>query len=171
MMPFLQDWDFFGGNDLKNKSILFVCHGNICRSPMAEFIMKDLVQKAGLTDQFFIESRATTSDEIRGNHGNPIYPPAANVMRAHGLNPIGKFAQLLTLDDYQNFDLLIGMDKENLADMLRLTAGDPAGKISLIMDYTPNPRPVADPWYTRDFNQTWQDINEGCEALLKALTA
>ena len=131
------------------KKILFVCHGNICRSPMAEFVMKDLVKKAGLASQFHIESAATSREEI----GNPVYPPARQ----------------LTNQDYDKYDLLIGMDSANLRNMYRICGGDFSGKLHLLMDYTDRPGDVADPWYTNDFEATWRDVLEGCQGLLNEL--
>ena len=147
--------------------ILFVCHGNICRSPMAEFILKDLVQKAGLEQDFFIESAATSTEEI----GNPVYPPARRKLREHGIDCTGKTARQLNGRDYDRFDLLIGMDRANLRNMQRICGGDPDGKLHLLMDFTSCPGDVADPWYTGDFEQTWQDAEAGCQALLQRLTA
>ena len=151
--------------------ILFVCHGNICRSPMAEFFMKHLVEEAGVASRFEIASAATASEEI----GNPVYPPARRELAAHGIECNGKTARRITLADYDYYDLIIGMDDENRYDLLRLTHGDPQGKISLLLDH-PAPsntayhnRDVADPWYTRNFTDTWNDINEGCRALLANL--
>ena len=146
--------------------ILFVCHGNICRSPMAEFVMKDMVNKAGLSDQFEIASAATSTEEI----GNPVYPPARRKLAQHGLRCDGKRARQMTRADYQNYDLLIGMDSWNIRNMMRICGGDRQGKIRMLMDYTGRSRSVADPWYTGDFDETWDDVNEGCRALLKALT-
>ena len=151
------------------KKILFVCHGNICRSPMAEIVMKDLVKKAGLEEKYEIASAATTSEEIWNGVGNPVYPPAQAKLREHGLSSEGKRARLMTRADYDAYDLLIGMDTENLYDMKRIAGGDPEGKISLLMYYTTRPRPVADPWYTGDFEATWQDVSEGTKALLNYL--
>lgn len=146
--------------------ILFICHGNICRSPMAEFILKDLVQKAGLKQGFFIESAATSTEEI----GNPVYPPARHKLKEHGIDCSGKTARQLTSRDYDRFDLLIGMDSANLRNMRRICSGDPDGKMHLLMDFTGRPGDVADPWYTGDFEQTWQDAEAGCRALLQKLT-
>ena len=146
--------------------ILFVCHGNICRSPMAEFVMKDMVNKAGLSDQFEIASAATSTEEI----GNPVYPPARRKLAQHGLRCDGKRARQMTRADYQKYDLLIGMDNWNIRNMMRICGGDRQGKIRMLMDYTGRSRSVADPWYTGDFDETWDDVNEGCRALLKALT-
>ncbi len=147
--------------------ILFVCHGNICRSPMAEFVMKDLVKKAGLTSQFQIASAATTREEI----GNPVYPPARRKLAGHGISCNGHAARQLTNGDYEKYDLLIGMDKANLRDMCRICGGDFAGKIHLLLDYTDHPGDVADPWYTEDFEATWKDVLAGCQGLLESLTS
>lgn len=147
------------------KKILFVCHGNICRSPMAEFVMKDLVQKAGLTDHFYIESAATSTEEI----GNEVYPPAKRKLAEHGISCKGKTARQMTRSDYQSFDLLIGMDDWNIRNMTRIAGGDPEGKIHKLLDYTARKGDVADPWYTGDFDATWRDVTEGCRELLKSL--
>ena len=146
--------------------ILFVCHGNICRSPMAEFVMKDLVEKAGLKDRFHIESAATSTEEI----GNPVYPPARRKLAEHGISCAGHAARQLTRKDYDQFDWLIGMDFANLRNMRRMCGGDEQNKIHLLMDYTHRPGEVADPWYTGNFEATWQDVREGCEGLLQYLT-
>lgn len=147
------------------QSILFVCHGNICRSPMAEFVMKDLVEKAGLRQAFDIASAATTAEEL----GNPVYPPARRKLAEHGIGCAGKTARLLRFDDYARYDLIVGMDQENLRDMRRICRGDPAGKLRLLMDFTDRPGSVADPWYTRDFEATWRDVEAGCRGLLEQL--
>lgn len=147
------------------KRILFVCHGNICRSPMAEFVMKNLVAESRRSDEFYIESAATSTEEI----GNSVYPPARRKLAEHGISCQGKTARQLTRGDYDRFDLLIGMDSANLRNMKRMCGGDPEGKISLLMDYTRRPGDVADPWYTGDFEATWRDVLEGCEALLRQL--
>ena len=146
--------------------ILFVCHGNICRSPMAEFVMKDLVEKAGLKDLFHIESAATSTEEI----GNPVYPPARRKLAEYGISCAGHAARQLTRKDYDQFDWLIGMDFANLRNMRRMCGGDEQDKIHLLMDYTHRPGEVADPWYTGNFEATWQDVREGCEGLLQYLT-
>ncbi len=146
--------------------ILFVCHGNICRSPMAEFVMKDLVEKAGLKDRFHIESAATSTEEI----GNPVYPPARRKLAEYGISCAGHAARQLTRKDYDQFDWLIGMDFANLRNMRRMCGGDEQDKIHLLMDYTHRPGEVADPWYTGNFEATWQDVREGCEGLLQYLT-
>lgn len=145
--------------------ILFVCHGNICRSPMAEFVMKDLVSQAGLSEQFFIESAATSAEEI----GNPVYPPARRKLAEHGISCEGKVARQLQNDDYGKYDLIIGMDEKNLCGMYRICGGDCTEKMHLLMDFTDHPGNVADPWYTGDFERTWQDVRNGCLGLLDKL--
>ena len=145
--------------------VLFVCYGNICRSPMAEYVMKDLVRKAGRAGEFCIASAATSAEEL----GNPVYPPARRKLAEHGIACEGHAARQLTRRDYGAWDLLIGMDDENLANMRRLFGGDPAGKLHRLLDYAGIHREVADPWYTRDFEATWQDILTGCTALLASL--
>jgi len=145
--------------------ILFVCHGNICRSPMAEFIMKDLVKKAGLEDRFQIASAATSTEEI----GCPVYPPARRKLAEHGIGCAGKTARQLTKGDYAGYDLLIAMDQANIRNMNRICGGDPDGKIKLLMDYTDRPGNVADPWYTGDFDATWRDVLAGCAGLLESI--
>ena len=145
--------------------VLFICHGNICRSPMAEFVMKDLVAKAGLSDKFEIASAATSTEEI----GNPVYPPARRELAAHGVACGAHAARQMTRVDYDKYDLLIGMDSANIRNMTRLVGGDPEHKVSLLMDHTRRPGDVADPWYTGDFEATWQDVLEGCTALLEEL--
>ena len=141
------------------KKILFVCHGNICRSPMAEYVMKYLVEQAQLTDQYMIASAATSTEEI----GNPVYPPARRKLAEHGISCQGHAARQMTRADYQLYDLLIGMDSANLRNMTRIAGGDPEGKIRpLLYD-----KDVADPWYTGNFEATWQDVLRGCQALLE----
>ena len=144
--------------------ILFICHGNICRSPMAEFVMKDLVKKAGLESRLHIESAATSTEEL----GNPVYPPARRKLAEHGIDCTGKRARQLTRSDYGNYDLLIGMDRANLRNMQRICGDDSDGKMHLLMDYTDHPGDVADPWYTDDFETTWRDVLTGCRGLLDA---
>ena len=146
--------------------ILFVCHGNICRSPMAEFIMKDLVKKAGLEGQFHIESAATSAEEI----GCPVYPPARRKLAEHGIDCAGKTARRLQSRDYDRFDLLIGMDRANLRNMGRVCGGGRDGKLRLLMEFAGRPGgEVADPWYTGDFETTWRDVLAGCQGLLDSL--
>ena len=151
---------------MKHKiNILFVCHGNICRSPMAEFVMKRMVEEAGRAAEFHIESAATSAEEL----GNPVYPPARRMMNSHGINCSGKTARQMNRADYSRYDLIIGMDRRNMENMRRIFGGDPDGKLRRLMDYTARPGDVADPWYTGDFEATWKDLNEGCEALLNTL--
>ncbi|MBO7610465.1 MAG: low molecular weight phosphotyrosine protein phosphatase [Muribaculaceae bacterium] len=145
--------------------ILFVCHGNICRSPMAEFVMKRMVEDAGLTDRFHIASAATSTEEI----DNPVYPPARRKLAEHGIGCDGKTARQMTRRDYEEYDLLVGMDSANLRNMKWIAGGDPDNKIHLLLDYTSRPGNVADPWYTGDFNATWRDVTEGCTALLETI--
>jgi len=145
--------------------LIFVCHGNICRSPMAEFVMKDLVKKAGQENEFHIESAATSTEEI----GNPVYPPARRELDKHGIGCAGHAARQLRREDYEGFDLLVGMDQANIRNMRRICGGDPEGKIRLLMDFTDRPGEVDDPWYTGDFETTWRDVLEGCRGLLKYL--
>ena len=144
--------------------ILFVCHGNICRSPMAEYIMKDLVSRAGRASEFEIASAATSTEEI----GNPVYPPARRKLAEHGIRCDGHVARQLTRRDYDRYDLLIGMDSYNIRNMRRICGGDPEGKIHMLMEYTDRFGDVADPWYTGDFEATWRDCLEGCTALMDA---
>ena len=143
--------------------ILFVCHGNICRSPMAEFVMKDLVRKAEREDEFYIESAATSTEEI----GNEVYPPARRKLAEHGIGCKGKTARQMTRRDYERFDLLIGMDSWNIRNMKLICGGDGEEKIHQLLDFTNRPGDVADPWYTGDFEATWRDVLEGCQCLLE----
>lgn len=147
------------------KKLLFVCHGNICRSPMAEFVMKALVQEQGLSYCYEIASAATSTEEI----GNPVYPPARRMLAAHGISCAGKTARQMTKQDYAYYDLLIGMDHANLRNMRRICGDDSDGKLHLLLDYTNHPGEVADPWYTDNFQTTWEDVTEGCQGLLKTL--
>ena len=147
--------------------VLFVCHGNICRSPMAEFIMKKLVSEAGVEDLFHIESAATSSEEL----GNPVYPPAGRKLSEHGIDCSGKRARRINISDYDKYDLLIGMDHANMRNMQRVFGNDPDGKLHMLMDYTERGGEVADPWYTDDFDTAWNNIYEGCEGLLRHLTS
>ena len=142
--------------------ILFVCHGNICRSPMAEFVMKHLVAEAGLSDYFEIASAATSTEEI----GNPVYPPARRKLAEHGIGCEGKTARQMTRDDYRYYDKIVAMDRNNLRNLRRMFGDDTEHKISLLMDHTRRPGDVADPWYTGDFEATWRDVLEGCRGLL-----
>ena len=145
--------------------ILFVCHGNICRSPMAEFVFKKLVADAGMSDEFQVESRATSAEEL----GNPVYPPARRELLRHGISSEGKFAVQLARSDYSKYDLLIGMDSANIRNMHRLFGGDPDGKIKKLMDYTSRGGDVDDPWYSGDFEATYRDVYDGCIELFEKL--
>ena len=147
---------------MKHK-ILFVCHGNICRSTMAEFVMKHLVEKQGLQDQFEIASAATSTEEI----GNPVYPPAQRKLAEHGINCEGKRARVMTREDFNYYDHIVVMDNENLQSIKWLFGKDKDHKVRLLMDYTDRPGEVADPWYTGDFEATRRDVLEGCEGLLE----
>ncbi len=145
--------------------VLFVCHGNICRSPMAEFIMKDLVDKAGLGDQFQIASAATSMEE----YGNPIYPPAKRKLREHGITAEGHRARRMERRDYQDYDYLVGMEQYNIRNMLRIVGSDPDGKIHRLLDFTDQPGDIDDPWYTDDFTTAYEEILRGCQGLLSFL--
>lgn len=149
--------------------ILFICHGNICRSPMAEFVMKDLVSQAGLASQFTIASAATSTEEIWNGVGNPVYPPARKKLAEHGISCEGKRAVQLTRADYGQYDYLIGMDSANIRNMVRMCGGDPEQKISLLLSWAGAERDIADPWYSGNFDATYKDVLEGCQALLKTL--
>ena len=148
--------------------VLFICHGNICRSPMAEFVMKKLVSDAGLSDKIYIESAATSSEE----EGNPVYPLAREQLNAHGISCAGKRAYRFQESDYPKFDYIIAMEKYNLKCMSRRLgkyAGDPDGKISLLLDYTDHPGDISDPWYNGLFAEVYEEIEEGCRGLLNYL--
>ncbi len=147
--------------------ILFICHGNICRSPMAEFIMKDIVEKAGLSDQFHIASAATSTEEIWNGVGNPVYPPAREKLAEHGIGCAGKRAVQLVSADYGKYNYLIGMDSANIRNMRRMLGRDPEGKIHKLLSFAGSDRDISDPWYTGDFDATYRDVTEGCEALLR----
>jgi len=146
--------------------ILFICHGNICRSTMAEYVMKHLVKQAGLKDAFFIDSAATSTEEI----GNGVHCGTRRKLAQVGIPCSDHRARQVTWADYQKFDLLIGMDEANLRNLRRMLKNDPDSKISLLLDYTDRPDAIADPWYTGDFDATYRDVLEGCTALLKQLT-
>ena len=146
--------------------ILFVCHGNICRSPMAEFIFQDLVKKHHAEGEFEIRSAATSTEEI----GNPVYPPAKAKLAEHGISCKGKTAVQMTKSDYDYYDKIIAMDRYNLRNMQRFVGNDEKNKVSLMMDYTDRRGDVADPWYTGDFDTAWNDILDGCIGLYAALT-
>ena len=148
-------------------SILFVCLGNICRSPMAEFVFRDLVQKRGLGDRFHIASAATSAEEL----GNPVHPGTRRRLAREGISTAGKTAVQLTRRDYGRYDLLIGMEQRNLSAMLRILGGDPQGKVRRLLDFTGSPRDISDPWYTGDFDRTYDDVWEGCLGLMEYLEA
>ena len=145
--------------------ILFVCHGNICRSPMAEFVMKDMVKKAGLGREFRIESAATSTEEI----GNPVYPPARRKLKEHGIDCAGKTARQLRSADYGEYDLLIGMDSANIRNMQRICGGDGQHKIHRLLEYAESDADIADPWYTGNFEETYDDVLRGCNGLLREI--
>lgn len=149
--------------------IMFVCHGNICRSPMAEFILKRMVAERGLEAEFEIRSAATSGEEIIGGKGNPVYPPAKKELAKHGISPEGKRAIQLQKSDYDKYDLFVGMDSANIRNMHIILGGDPEGKIRKLMDYTTHPGDVADPWYSDRFDIAYRDIFEGCAGLLESL--
>ncbi len=146
--------------------ILFVCHGNICRSPMAEFVMKNLTAARGLSDPFYI---ASSSEEIWNGIGNPVYPPARAKLAEHGIACGGKRAVQLRREDYAQYDYLIGMDSANIRNMHRMLGGDPEGKVFKLLSFAGSDRDISDPWYTGDFDATYRDVVEGCEALLARL--
>ena len=145
--------------------ILFVCHGNICRSPMAEFVMKDMVQKRGIADKFHIESAATSTEEI----GNPVHHGTRTLLAKLGISVVGKHARQMTRADYAEYDYIIGMDTCNIRNIIRIAGGDPEDKVSKLTTYAGISRDIADPWYTGDFDATYNDVVRGCEGLLEKL--
>lgn len=147
------------------KKILFVCHGNICRSPMAEYVMKALVAEAGRSAEFEIASAATSAEEI----GNGVYPPVRRLLEAAGIDGSAHAARQMTVADYRHYDLVVAMDGQNLANIRRIIGSDPDGKVCRLLDFTPTPGDIADPWYTRDFDLTWRQVHAGCRALLARL--
>ena len=147
--------------------ILFVCHGNICRSPMAEFIMKQLVEDRGLSNNFYIASAATSSEEL----GNPVYPPVRALLNKRGISCSGKVARKLLRNDYDEYDYIIGMDSANMRNMERIFGGDAENKVFKLLSFVGSERDVADPWYTGDFIATENDVTEGCTALLDYIVA
>lgn len=153
---------------METLKVLFVCHGNICRSTMAEFVMKDKVARAGLARWIYIESAGTSDEEL----GNPVYPGTRRILARHGINCDGKYARRITKADYARFDYLVGMDGANIRNMRRAWNGDPDGKVSLLLDFTAEPgREIDDPWYTDDFDSTWELVCEACDGLLAELRA
>ncbi|WP_206458390.1 low molecular weight protein-tyrosine-phosphatase [Anaerovorax sp. IOR16] len=147
--------------------IMFVCHGNICRSPMAEFILKDMIEKKGLINQFYIASSATSTEEI----GNPVHHGTKNKLNKIGISVEGKKAIQLTKEDFDNYDYILGMDSQNIRNMYRIIGLSESEKIHRLLDFSKNPRDIADPWYTGNFDVTYDDICEGCNALLDVIFA
>lgn len=143
--------------------VLFVCHGNICRSPMAEFILKDMVHKRGLDDDFYIASAATSTEET----GNPVHPGTRNKLRQHGISVDGKYAVTLRRSDYDKYDYIIGMEQYNIRNIMRIIGSDPEHKVHRLLDFTDLPGDIADPWYTGNFDDTYDDIYKGCKAFLE----
>ena len=150
--------------------VLFICHGNICRSPMAEFVLKKMVEEEGLEDQFEIASSATSTEEIWNGVGNPVYAPARNELARHGISCEGKRAVQLKKSDYERYDFLIGMDAQNIRNMERMT-GHQGGKIHTLLEFCGSDASIADPWYTGEFERTYRDIVQGCTAFLEHLRA
>jgi len=148
--------------------VMFVCHGNICRSPMRQFILQDMVEKRGIADNFYISSSATSTEEIWRGVGNPVYPPARRELAKHGIDCGGKRAVQITAEDYDKYDIILCMDSNNMRNIKRIIPSDPQKKIHKLMDFTGG-GDVADPWYTGDFTTTYRDIYAGCQALLKYL--
>ena len=150
---------------------MFVCHGNICRSPMAEFIFKRLIKERGIESDFTVASSATSTEEIYGGVGNPVYPPARRELLSHGIDPGDKRAVRLTADDSDSYDMLIAMDSRNVRNMQRILDEGAFEKISMLTDYSTPGRDISDPWYTGDFATTYRDILRGCIGLLDHLTS
>ena len=146
--------------------VLFVCLGNICRSPMAEFIMKSIISERGLSDRFYIASAATSTEEIWNGVGNTVYPPANRELAKHGISCEGKRAVQITKADYGKYDYILGMEERNIRNILRIVGKDPEHKVKLLLDYSDHPRDIADPWYTGNFESTYRDVVEGCEGFL-----
>jgi len=158
---------------MEKVKILFVCHGNICRSPMAEFVMKYKLASAGI-EGFEVASAATSTEEI----GNPVYPPARRMLNSHGIDCSGKHARQMTARDYEYYDYIVLMDRNNLRNLRWILPRDiyekestKPDKVSLLMDWVGKSRDVADPWYTGDFQATWDDVNEGCDAMIDKLAS
>ena len=149
--------------------IMFICHGNICRSPMAEFILKDMVKKKGIENEFFIASSATSTEEIWNGRGNPVYPPAKAELKKHGISCEGKTAVQLKREDYEKYDMFICMDSMNYRNILRIFGSDKDEKVRKLMTFTSRGGEVADPWYSRDFSTTYRDIYDGCTGILEEL--
>jgi len=147
--------------------ILFICHGNICRSPMAEFVMKEMVKSRGVSDEFYIASAATSTEEIN----NPVYPGTRKRLAKEGISVAGKYAVQITRADYEKYDYLLAMDSRNIANMMRIFGSDPDNKICRLLDLTDKPRDIIDPWPCGDYDKTYDDVLEGCTALLKKIYA
>ena len=154
--------------------ILFICHGNICRSPMAEFILKDMVEKRGIAGQFEIASAATSTEEIWNGIGNPVYPPAQAELKKNGIGRTEytdfckKRAVQVTKEDYDYYDYLLCADNMNIRNTIKITGNDENNKIRLMMSFTNTPeKSISDPWYTGDFEKTFKDIKKSCEAFLE----
>lgn len=145
--------------------VLMVCHGNICRSPMAEFILIHMLKKAGLEGDCLVDSMATSYEEI----GNPVHHGTRQVLKEHNIKCLEHRAARMRREDYGRYDLILGMDTNNIRNIMRIIGDDPDNKVHLLLDYSDNPRDIADPWYTGDFDTTYADITEGCEALIKHL--
>ena len=145
--------------------ILFVCHGNICRSPMAEFVLKDMANKAGSSDKLIIESAATSYEEI----GNPVHSGTRKKLSEFGISVAGKYARKLIKSDYNNFDYFIGMDSANIKNMNIIFGGDPENKIFKLLEFADEYGDIADPWYTGNFDETYEDVFKGCSALIKRI--
>ena len=143
--------------------VLFICHGNICRSPMAEFVFKDMVKKQGLEKEFYIASAATSMEEI----GNPVHYGTRNKLCQYNISTSGKYAVRLERSDYDKYDYLIGMEQVNVRNILRIVGEDPKGKVCRLLEFSDKPRDIADPWYTGNFDITYEDVVEGCEGLLQ----
>jgi protein-tyrosine phosphatase len=147
--------------------ILFVCHGNICRSPMAEFVMKDIVKKAGRSDEFYIASCATSTEEI----GNPVHHGTRRKLAEVGISCDGKRAVQLTKSDYNKYDYIIAMDEMNIRNIMRIIKSDPEGKVSLLLSHAGMSSSIADPWYTGNFDDTYRDVLLGCKALFNEIVS
>ncbi len=147
------------------KKILFICHGNICRSTMAQFVMTHIAKEQGFEDKFYIDSKATSTEEL----GNPPHYGTVSKCRQMGIPVLKHSASQMKKSDYDSFDLIIGMDQWNLKNILRITGGDPDNKISLLLDYTSSPGDIADPWYTHNFDETFSDVWKGCNGLMDSL--
>lgn len=142
--------------------VLFICHGNICRSPMAEFVFRNMVKERGLSHLITVASSATSREEI----GNPVHPGTKRKLKEYGIHTDGKYAVQLKKSDYEEYDYLLAMEQYNIKNAMRILGSDPEGKVARLLDYSDRPRDIADPWYTGNFDVTYEDIYEGCEALL-----